>query len=63
MAFTVTIDTNACCGAGNCVADAPSAFALDDDGIAHTLDGVRELSDDKLRVIERGCPSGAVRLA
>ena len=63
MAYSVSIDRDACISSGNCVADSPGAFDFDDDDIAVVKpDGVAELPDDRLLRVARNCPAGAIIL-
>jgi ferredoxin len=62
MAYSVSIDREACISSGNCVADSPAAFDFDDDDIAVVKDEVSELPDDRLLRVARNCPAGAIIL-
>ena len=63
MTYQARVDSDLCLGSGSCVADAPQAFAFDDDeGVATTLPGVAELDDDRLRRLARNCPGSAILL-
>ncbi len=61
MTIDVEVDPDLCIGSGNCVHLAPKAFELDDDGIAMPAltDAV---SEEKLRLAARSCPTGAIRV-
>jgi ferredoxin len=62
VAYSASIDRDACISSGNCVADSPEAFDFDDDDIAVVKDGVTELPDDRLLRVARNCPAGAIVL-
>jgi ferredoxin len=57
----VEIDQELCIGSGNCVHFMPGTFALDDEGLAHVIDG--DAGDmEQLQAVARQCPTGAVKL-
>ncbi len=56
------VDSDLCMSSGKCVADAPSAFAFDEDEIAHAVDEARGVDRDELLRVARGCPAGAIRV-
>ena len=59
--WIVEIDEDLCIGSGECVAEAPLAFALDDDdATARVLTTSTRSSEEELREAERQCPTGAV---
>jgi ferredoxin len=60
---TVHIDRDGCIASGMCVASAPAAFDVDDEGVATTLPGIDEIALDRLREIVAQCPSGALSIA
>lgn len=62
MGYSVKIDRDSCISSGTCVADAPEAFAFDEEDIATPAAGTADLSDDRLLRIARNCPSGAILL-
>lgn len=62
MTLRVEVDEDVCISAGKCVADAPGAFAFDDDEIAHATAAAAALGRDRLVQVARTCPSGAIRL-
>ena len=59
MGVEVELDRDICMGSGNCMAEAPTAFDLDDDGIAFVLDP-NAVSEDTVVTIARKCPSQAI---
>ncbi|GHC54237.1 ferredoxin [Streptomyces flavofungini] len=59
----VTIDTDVCIGAGQCVLTAPNVFTQDDDGFSELLPGCEEgTADPMLREAARACPVRAITL-
>ena len=52
-----------CLSSGMCVADAPEAFAFDDEELVVALPGLDDLAEARAVTIVRNCPSGALRLA
>ncbi len=57
----LAIETDKCCGAGQCVLAAPRVFDQDDDGIAFLLDA--EPGDAERAEVEEAivsCPTGAI---
>ncbi|MFH8793576.1 ferredoxin [Streptomyces sp. NPDC017941] len=59
----VTVDTDVCIGAGQCVLTAPKVFTQDDDGFGELLAGCVEPVDDPLlREAARACPVRAITL-
>lgn len=61
MTDRVEVDPELCIGSGNCVHLAPKAFELDADGVAVPVDP-GAVSDDRLRLAARSCPTGAIRV-
>lgn len=59
MALDVDIDRDACMGSGNCVYEAPGAFALDDEGIATVADA-GAAPEEKVVAAARKCPARAI---
>ncbi len=59
----ILIDRDECLSSGKCVADAPEAFAFDDEELVVALPGMDDLADDAAVKIVRNCPSGALRVA
>ncbi len=57
----VRIDRRLCIGVGECVAEAPSVFTLDDEGKS-TVIGQGEIDEDLLLAAAEGCPTLAVIL-
>lgn len=57
----LAIETDKCCGAGQCVLAAPNVFDQDDDGIAFLLD-VEPDASERAGVEEAivSCPTGAI---
>ncbi|MFD9324888.1 MULTISPECIES: ferredoxin [unclassified Streptomyces] len=60
----ISIDKDACIGAGQCALAAPSVFTQDDDGFSELLPG-REAGagDPMLREAARACPVGAITVS
>lgn len=61
MGYRVTVDRDKCIGAANCVAAAPSAFELDEEGKAVVTDPEAEDEETLLRAAE-SCPTDAIIL-
>jgi ferredoxin len=59
MGIEVEIDRDVCMGSGNCVFEAPGAFALDDDSIATVVDPTA-VPEDKIIAAARKCPTQAI---
>lgn len=60
---TVKADYEACQGYANCVAAAPDAFDIDDDGVVVVLKaGVPEQERPQLEEAVRSCPMNALTL-
>lgn len=59
----ILIDRDECLSSGKCVADAPEAFAFDDEELVVALPGLDGLAEDRALRIVRNCPSGALRVA
>jgi ferredoxin len=57
----IAIERGACIGSGDCIRLAPTAFELDEQGVAIVLDP-STVDEDTLRQAERSCPSGAIVL-
>jgi ferredoxin len=57
--ISIEVDRDVCMGSGNCVYEAPGAFALDADGIASVVDPT-STSEDKVRAAARKCPTHAI---
>lgn len=58
--LTVKVDRNLCISAGTCIAVAPQAFSLDDQGIAVILDSAETETDETLLDAAKACPVAAV---
>jgi ferredoxin len=60
MDVFIRIDASTCIGYGECVGLDPDAVELDEDGIAHPLDGAidRERADALVQI----CPTGAISI-
>lgn len=58
-ALEVEIDRDRCMGSGNCVFEAPGAFALDDDGIATVVDPAAA-PEERVLDAARKCPARAI---
>ncbi len=55
----VRVDRDLCIGVGNCVAYAPTVFALDEDNKAVVLDP-SSVDDDTLLEAAESCPENAI---
>ena len=55
----VRVDRDLCIGVGNCVAFAPTAFALDEEKKAVVLDPA-SVDDDTLLEAAESCPENAI---
>lgn len=62
MAYRVEIDKNACQSSGNCVSEAPTAFAFDDDDLGDATPAAGSLARERLIAIARRCPALAIRI-
>lgn len=60
MAYKVKLLRDVCIGAASCVAVAPKAFALDDQGKVITVDTLAEVSDAQLLAAAQSCPVDAI---
>lgn len=60
MPYKVKVIKDLCIGAASCVALAPLAFELDDEGKAVVLDSVSESTDDELLDGAKSCPTDAI---
>lgn len=61
--WVVQIDEDLCIGAGECVAAAPGAFALDDaDLVARVLPAAAHTTFDELSAAASDCPTGAISI-
>ena len=56
--YLIEIDRSLCSGFGSCVKEAPSAFALDADGVATLL--LTETDDEAVLDAACACPMGAI---
>jgi len=61
MNVTITIDSEACVGYGECVAEDDQAVELDSQGCARVLLG--ELEEHRARKLCDACPTAAIRIA
>lgn len=59
----ITIDTDKCCGSGNCVRRAPDVFDQDDEGIVLLLkkEPTGQMADDAREAAEL-CPTWAIQM-
>lgn len=62
MGYRVEVDGETCISAGNCVRSAPRAFEFNDADVAEPQPGAGDLPTEKLFLIARGCPVGAIHL-
>lgn len=60
--FIIHVDRDLCIGAGTCVALAPKAFTLDEEGKAVILDSAEKETEDMLLEAARSCPVAAIIL-
>ncbi|MER7988719.1 ferredoxin [Streptomyces noursei] len=56
----ITIDSDRCVGAGQCVLSAPQVFDQDEDGIVSLLAAPGADEAAKVRIAAALCPSGAI---
>ncbi|AIA01915.1 ferredoxin [Streptomyces noursei] len=56
----ITIDSERCVGAGQCVLSAPQVFDQDEDGIVTLLAAPGPDEAAKVRIATALCPSGAI---
>jgi ferredoxin len=57
----ITVDTDRCVGAGQCVLNAPAVFDQDDDGVVEVLGHAVAPEDrDAVDTAATLCPSGAI---
>lgn len=56
----IRIDRLLCVGFGDCVDEAPDAFALDDEGLAAFVDGVQGAARERLLAACEACPVDAL---
>jgi ferredoxin len=56
----IVIDRDLCVGFGDCVAEAPEAFELDDEGIAVHREGIGGVDREALLKACRACPVDAL---
>ncbi|MET9799440.1 ferredoxin [Streptomyces sp. NPDC006368] len=60
----ITINRDACIGAGQCALTAPGVFTQDDDGFSEVLPGREDGGGDPLlREAARSCPVSAISVA
>lgn len=63
MGMRVRVDRDLCISAGNCVANAPSVFELDQEAIAVVLDPRgRSVREHVLWAAAKDCPTAAIVL-
>lgn len=62
MAYTVTVDRDCCISTGNCVRNAPEAFAFDEEDVSVPQPPADALPVEKLLAVVRSCPVGAIHL-
>ena len=58
--ITIRIDRLLCVGFGDCIDEAPQAFALDDEGIAEFGEGVASVDRGRLIRACEACPVDAL---
>lgn len=58
--MTIRIDRLLCVGFGDCIDEAPQAFALDDEGIAEFGEGVNDVDRGRLIRACEACPVDAL---
>lgn len=59
--MVISIDKDACIGAGQCALTAPGVFTQDDDGFSQVLPGKEDGGGDPLvREAVRACPVSAI---
>jgi ferredoxin/phthalate 3,4-dioxygenase ferredoxin subunit len=57
----ITVDSDKCCGYGDCVLAAPDVYELGDDGVARVLPGA-DLSAPEVWEGADACPVAAIEL-
>lgn len=57
----IEIDTDKCCGYGDCVLAAPELFELGADGVAHVIPGA-EPAAERVREAVAACPVAAIEV-
>ena len=62
MAYRVEVVSEECMSAGRCVADFPQAFGFDDDELSVVLPTASSVSNERLVLAARNCPSRAIRV-
>ena len=62
QSLPVRVDPDLCVGSGDCARVAPTAFEVDDEGLAVVLEGARTTDRSKLQDAVRECPTGAITL-
>jgi len=62
--LSISIDREACIGAGQCALTAPGVFTQDDDGYSELLPGKEDGGGDPLvREAARACPVSAITVS
>jgi ferredoxin len=62
--MAISIDRDACIGAGQCALTAPGVFTQDDDGFSQVLPGKEDGGGDPLvREAARACPVSAITVS
>ena len=62
--LSISIDQDACIGAGQCALTAPGVFTQDDDGFSQILPGKEDGGGDPLvREAARACPVSAITVS
>jgi ferredoxin len=58
----VTVDSDRCCGAGQCVSNAPTIFDHDSDGVSFVVRQPDAGEVEGVRAAREACPTGAVTI-
>ncbi|MEW2488394.1 ferredoxin [Streptomyces sp. NPDC048411] len=58
----ISIDTDVCIGAGQCVLAAPKVFTQDDDGFSKLLPDHEDAAHPLVREAARACPVQAITI-
>jgi len=55
------IDENKCVGCGACVSLYPNLFEMGADGKAQTINGIKDIDENKVKEIIASCPMAAIK--
>jgi ferredoxin len=60
MPYRVSVDKQACMGAGRCVSYAPAAFGFDEDDTSTPLETISTVPDEQILRAAELCPVSAI---